>query len=205
MDTNTMVVPARVSSMLGAIGGCCVLLVMAGCARQPAPAVPPASATDASAYKPVATYQEIMDSIVDPAGDYIWKSVATSVDSKGFHETQPHTAIEWHEFRRRAVILVEAANLIAVPGRRVANGTKTVEDGGLLEVEKIQRRLDAQHDELVDFAGALRDIGVKLVAAADQQDATAVTEHGGTLDEVCEACHKVFWYPDEPKTGTVGK
>jgi hypothetical protein len=163
--------------MLGAIGGCCLLLVMAGCARQPAPV----SATPASAYKPVATFQEIMDSIVDPAGDYIWKSVATSVDSKGLNETQPRNAAEWHQLRRQAVLPVEAANLIAVPGRRVANGTTTVEDGGLLEVEKIQSRLDTKHDELVDFVGALRDIGAKLVNAADQQDVAAITEHSGTL------------------------
>jgi cytochrome c556 len=35
-----------------------------------------------------------------------------------------------------------------------------------------------------------------LVAVADKKDVPAVTTLGGTLDEVCESCHKVFWYPD---------
>jgi len=191
--------PTALVVALGAV------VVVSGCSRAPAPAAAPAAAAANSPYKPTATFQEIMDSVVDPAGDYIWKAVATTVDAKGSHETRPQTPAEWHEFRRHAVLLVEAANLIAVPGRRVAYGSKTVEDGGPLEVDKIQHRLDTQHDALVGFAGALRDIGVKLLDDADRQDSAAVTEHGGTLDEVCEACHKVFWYPDEPKPANGGK
>jgi cytochrome c556 len=34
--------------------------------------------------------------------------------------------------------------------------------------------------------------------AADKRDVAAITDVGGTLDEVCESCHKLFWYPDEP-------
>jgi hypothetical protein len=154
---------------------------------------------------PAATFQEIMDSVVDPAGDYVWHAVATTIDAKGTHETRPRTAADWHRFRQHAILLVEAANLIAVPGRRVANGTKTVEDGDPLDVNRIQQRLDRQHDQLVGFTGALRDVALKLVDAADRQDVAAVTEHGGTLDEVCEACHKVFWYPEQPNPATGDK
>src|SRR5450755_3326458 len=74
-----------------------------------------AAAAASSPYKPASTFQEIMDSVVDFASDYIWKAVTTTVDKKGLHEVQPRTDEEWHEFRRRAVLLVEAANLIAVP------------------------------------------------------------------------------------------
>ena len=94
-------------------------------------------------------------------------------------------------------MLVESANLIAVPGRLVAQGAKTIEDGAALEVEAIQRRLDTQHDQLLGFAGAFRDISLTLLADIDRKDTEAILEHGGTLDEVCESCHKVFWYPDE--------
>lgn len=155
-----------------------------------------AAATD-SPYKPTATFQEVMDAVVDPAADYIWGSVATIADKTGIHELQPRTDKEWHEFRRRAVLLVEAANLISVPGRKVANGNKTLEEGGALEPEPIQKRLDANHAQLVGFADSLRQTAQLLVSAADRKDIAAITEVGGTLDEVCEACHKVFWYPDD--------
>jgi len=157
-----------------------------------------AAAAAASPYKPTATFQEVMDSVVDFSSDYIWKAVSTTVDKKGVHEMQPRTDEEWHEFRRRAVMLVEAANLIAVPGRKVANGDKAVEDGQPLEVAKIQQRLDTNHAQLVGFADSLRDVSVKLVDAADKKDVASITDLGGTLDEVCESCHKVFWYPDQP-------
>ena len=151
-----------------------------------------------SPYKPSSTFQEIMDSVVDFSGDYIWNAVATTVDGQGTHETQPHTDEEWHDFRRRAVLLVEAANLIAVPGRKVAQGDRTVEDKQPLDVTMIQQRLDTGHEQLVGFASALREVSLKLVDAADKRDLAAITDLGGTLDEVCESCHKVFWYPDQP-------
>ena len=178
------------------------LALVCGCVQQatPTPADTGAAAKAASAYQPTATFQEVMDSIVDPAADDVWKSVSTTIDAKGTHETRPTTPAQWHAVRQRAIQLVEAANLIAVPGRRVAIGNKTVEDGSDLPVVEIQRRLDGQHDQLVGFAGALRFIGLKLVDAADRKDVDAITVHGGTLDEVCESCHKVFWYPEDPKS-----
>lgn len=188
-----------------------VLLTLGACAwllsacSGGTPASRPSDGAEANAaaasgpYKPVATLQEIMDSVLDFASDYIWQAVSATSDEKGIHEQQPRTDEEWHEFRRRAILLVESANLLAVPGRRVAVGSKTVEGGDPLEVQQIQQRLDTRHDEFVGFAAGLRDISLKLVEAADKRDVAAITELGGTLDEVCEACHKVFWYPDQPQ------
>jgi hypothetical protein len=181
---------------LSAIG---ITLALGACGNSSQSAASAMPAAEASPYKPAATFQEIMDSIVDPAGDFVWKAVSTTVDAKGIHEVRPTTDAEWHALRQRAIMLVEAANLIAVPGRRVARGNRTIEEPGDLDVVHIQQRLDTQHDQLVGFAGALRNIGLKLVDAVDRKDVDAFTEHGGTLDEVCEECHKVFWYPDQPQ------
>jgi len=94
-------------------------------------------------------------------------------------------------------MLAEAANLIAVPGRRVALENKTVETADPLKVMEIQQRIDTNYDQLVGFSGALREISLDLVAAADRRDVIAITQLGGTLDAVCESCHKVFWYPED--------
>ena len=186
-----------------------VAAALSGCAQRSAevgnggaaatkPAAPVAESP--SPYQPAATFQEIMDSVVDPSSDYIWNAVSSRIDAKGLHENKPRNAAQWHEFRRRAIALAEAANLIAVPGRRAARGDRTAESNEPLPVAEIQGRLDRQHDQLVGFAGALRDVSMKLVDAADKQDLAAVTELGGTLDGVCEACHLVFWYP--PQSGS---
>jgi hypothetical protein len=139
-----------------------------------------------------------MDSIVDPAADYIWNAVGTTIDIKGIHERRPRTDEDWHELRRHAIHLVEAANLIAIPGRKVAAGNSTVEHREALDVSHIQQRLDAGHDQVVGLADLMRQMGQQLAEAADHKDVDAVLKFGGDLDMVCEACHRVFWYPDDP-------
>ena len=139
-----------------------------------------AAAAAASPYKPTATFQEVMDSVVDFSSDYIWKAVSTTVDKKGVHEMQPRTDEEWHEFRRRAVLLVEAANLIAVPGRKVANGDKAVEDGQPLEVAKIQQRLDTGHVS----TGGFRRLAARRVGQTG----------GSGRQEGCGGDHRSGWH-----------
>lgn len=152
-----------------------------------------------SHYQPSVSFQDLMDSVVDPAADAVWNAVATTTDFQGMHETRPQTDEDWHELRRRAVVLAEAANLVTVPGRRVADSDKTIEDGEALDVAKIQQRLDSRGEELAGFAGALRDISLQIVDAADKHDVNAIESLGGTLDQVCESCHQVFWYPEDAK------
>lgn len=147
-------------------------------------------------YKPTATFQEIMDSVVDPAADYIWNAVSFVSDEEGEHDNRPRTDAEWHELRRHAVRLAEAANLIDVPGRKVAIVAMTVEEPQPLAIAEIQLRLDNQHEQLVGFAEGLRSVAMQLAVAADEHDVDAILEYGGTLEEVCESCHVVFWYPE---------
>lgn len=178
---------------------CFAALLLSACNNSgtPASSAQQTSGTKAGPpYQPTATFQDVMDAAVDAPADYIWNSVSTISDEKGIHEYQPRTDEEWHEFRRRAVMLVEAANLLSIPGRRVANGDKTLEAQEALPVAEIQQRLDSNHEALVGFAGALREVSLKLVAAADRRDVAAVTDLGGALDQVCESCHMVFWYPE---------
>jgi hypothetical protein len=154
-----------------------------------------AAAAVSTAYEPSATIQEIMDSIVDPAADDIWHASGSTVDKNGVHDLSPTTDAGWHEVRRRAIQLVEAGNLLAMPGRKVAHGAMTVEDPAPLDVERIQRRLEDQHGALVGFSATLRAVASQIVAATDKKDKAAMLELGGTLDGVCESCHQTFWYP----------
>ena len=68
-------------------------------------------------YRPTTTIKDLMDGIVDPAADTIWGSVATI---NGKEEKTPHTDEEWLAVRRSALQLVEASNLLQIPGRHVA-------------------------------------------------------------------------------------
>ena len=44
-------------------------------------------------------------------------------------------------------------------------------------------------------------VGAALIAlkAIDAKSAGGLSDAGGDIDEACESCHLVFWYPNEKK------
>ena len=47
-------------------------------------------------------------------------------------------------------------------------------------------------------ADVLQQTAIKAIAAARAHDKDAVLNVGEEIDNACEGCHKVYWYPDEP-------
>ena len=140
--------------------------------------------------------QELMDSIIDPSSDVLWRAVGTVVDKDGFHDALPKTPDEWHEVRRAAVRLVEGANLLMQPGRAAAPpGTKSEVPGVELEPAQIAALIGRSRPSFDGFALALQDVAVDAMRAADARNADRLMEAGGRMEEVCEGCHQNFWYP----------
>ena len=178
------------------------LTVAAGCgprattaeANTPAPAPAPI----ATHLKPVTGIQDIMATMIDPAADHLWESVATVANEKGVEEKRPKTDEDWKAVRSQAVILAEAANLLMVEGRPVAKEGAILEDHGVpgnLTAAESEQAIAADRAAFIGFAEALREVGVTMLTAADRKDTQALFDAGYPLDEVCEACHLKFWYP----------
>jgi len=151
---------------------------------------------------PAATIQELMVTRVDPSADLLWASVSTVITAAGTEEKQPRTEAEWQTVRRYAVTLVEGANLLAVPERRVAASGGKTEDStipGIERPENIQKAIDADPASFVAAVVRLRDAGLKALTAIDQRNAQGLVEAGGDLDSACEACHLKYWYPHSPR------
>src|SRR5262249_1325254 len=108
-----------------------VLSILCGCSAQQAK--PAATAPD---FKPTFPIEEVMGHIVMPSADKLWGSVATTVSAKGIEETVPKTDEDWERVRDYAVTLVEATNLLLIPGRRVAEQGKTQADKSELPPEQ---------------------------------------------------------------------
>ena len=156
-------------------------------------------------YRLTATLQDLMDGIIDPSADVLWDSVAYIATTKGTEDRQPRTDEEWKAVRNSAITLIEAANLLSMPGRRVAAAhTPTDAPPGLGELShaEIQQRIDATHDSFTQFARGLQDAGLKALAAIAAKDAQGLMDAGGTIDEACEACHVTYWYPNQNRPGT---
>jgi hypothetical protein len=151
---------------------------------------------------PDATIQELMTTRIDPAADALWASVSTVITAAGTQEKQPRTEAEWQTVRRYAVTLIEGANLLAVPTRRVTVPGGATEDSaipGIERPESIQKAVDIDRASFVRAALQLRDAGIAALRAIDQRNPQRLIDAGGDLDAACEACHLKYWYPHSPR------
>jgi len=189
------------------IASCGLLgILLAGCAPKESSvstqsgeaATPPAA--PASSLKPIAGVQDVMASMIDPAADFLWESVSTTVTRGKTVEKQPHTDEEWAEVRRQAIILTEGANLIMMDGRHVVKEGSKLEDHGTpgnLTAAESEKAIVENREAFIAFSTALRDVGVQMLAAADSRNPQGLVDAGDTLDQVCEGCHLKFWYPGQ--------
>jgi hypothetical protein len=174
------------------------LLVAACQARQADPPAAPA-APPAPPYTTTASIKDIMQHIVDPAGDLVWESVSVVVDTKGVHETIPKTDEDWAKARGGAITLIEASNLLMIPGRHVAKpGEKSEAPGVELEPSEMEALIVKDLPSFYKRAGALHDVATKTLQIIDAKDVKALYEVGEELDKACENCHRQYWYPNEP-------
>ena len=149
-------------------------------------------------YAPSATIKELMDTIVDPSADVVWNAVSTTVTKSGPDERVPRSDADWTSVRQGAIRLVEASNLLVMPGRHVAHpGEKSETPGVELEPEQMEALINQDRAVWNQRAEAFRTVGLEVLKATDARDANALFEAGDRLDTACENCHKQYWYPNE--------
>jgi hypothetical protein len=186
-----------------------IALVLPACnASQQAAAgtTAPAAATVASsALAPIGTVKEIMKGIVDPSSKELWDSVGTESGPKGVVEKSPTTDEEWAKIEGDALLLAEVANLLKMPGRHVASpaeaNQKTKPDAPELTPAQIEDKIAKDRAAWEKRADALQATAVKARAAAKAHDKDGLLNVGEEIDNACESCHLVYWYPDEKKPG----
>jgi len=172
-----------------------IVVSLAACSqRQQAPA------RTVSHYRPTATIQDIMQSIIDPNIDAVWNSVATISTTAGTIEKSPHTDLEWKEVRQHALVVVEASNLLIMEGRKVADaGASTSSHAVELSPAEIQKGIDNHRDAFNQHAQALHDASVEALAAINAKNTEQLVQAGGKIDQACEQCHTQFWYPNDKR------
>jgi len=168
----------------------------AGAAARPAakPAVP-ASATP---YRPAATVQDLMAGIIDPASKVVFKAVSSEETANGVVETAPKNDAEWAVVRHNALMMVEGANLLLMPGRHIAvpAAAHTHNDGELAPAE-IEVRVARDRAAWNRYATGFRDAALQSLKAAEGRKTGDFGPAGEAVDNACENCHLRFWYPDQ--------
>ena len=150
--------------------------------------------------------RDIMQAIVDPSADVLWNAVGTVVDEQGFHDALPKTDEEWANVRHAAVRMIEAGNLLAMPGRLAAPpGAKSETPGVELEPPDITALMIKDRKSFDGFAAALQGLGVEAMGAIEAKNGDALGEIGSRMENVCESCHQTFWYPTAAAPQAAGR
>ncbi len=182
------------------------LLVMGtACSKAPPPAASPVPSQAPDLLRP-ATIKDIMDSMVDPNGDWVFESVQEISDEHGITVRAPKTDGEWEDVRRHLFVLLEAPNLLVMEGRKVArpedrSRNPRVEN----EPEEVQKLLDADRQTFVRRARKLQDAAVLAMKAVDAKDKDALFRALDGIDKACESCHLHYWYPNDQRAQQAAK
>jgi hypothetical protein len=149
-------------------------------------------------YRLNATIKDIMGSFVDPSADYIWEAVSTTVTANGSVEKYPQTDDEWNELRRRAIQIMEGANLLLIPGRRVANPGSASDSQFELPPDRIEALISEDRANFTRLAHELYDSMVPVLQAIEAKDGHRLLDVAGDIERACENCHTRYWYPPAP-------
>ena len=172
------------------ISVCVAVVLCTGCKSQEPP--------KESEYRMTSPIRQIMGSMVMSNADVLWSSVSSNVTDKGIEEKAPKTEEDWKIVRSSAVTIMEASDLILIPGRHVAApGEKEQDPNVNLSPEKIEALIDADRTSWVKMAHDLHDSILPALKAIDAKDATALSDAGAAIDKACEDCHLKYWYPKD--------
>jgi hypothetical protein len=184
----------RIRSLLFVVCGA----IVAGSCQSTPPAPSEPAEPPAPSYTTTATIKDIMLHIVDPAGDLVWDSVSTVIDKKGLRETVPKNDEDWFKVRTGVITLIEASNLLMVPGRAMARpGEKSEAPGVELEPSEMEELVKKDLAGWNSRARDLHNIGLKVLEVVEARDAQKLFDIGEDLDKACENCHRAYWYPNE--------
>jgi hypothetical protein len=174
-----------------------LLIAFSSCTAQQPPPQPQAPQPD---LQTTATVKDIMDAFVDPGSDVLWDAVETTVSAKGIEEKAPHTDEEWKNVRNHAIMLLEATNLLQMPGRHVAKPGEKAEDPKVeLSPEQIEDLINKDRTSWVNHAHKLHDATLEAFKAIEAKDSMGLLDAGNGIDNACENCHLQYWYPNEQK------
>ena len=118
---------------------------------------------------PEKTVQQLMAQDVQPTAEIFWNSVQFISDETGDHDIRPETDADWQKTRDAATRLGEFGLLLQTPAYTEGRG-----------------------EDWTQFAKSLVDVSKLAEQAADAKDPDKVFEVGGTIYNVCSACHQVY-------------
>ena len=144
---------------------------------------------------------EQMKNVVSVQAQVLWDISNRLLLTDGPATADLIPAADWDKMGVAAARMGEAARAIGNAKKLVVvqPGVKIDDEGdpGAWSGAQVQRAIDADPAQFKAHAQRLQESAATFTAAVKAHDAAKLSQVAGELDEVCEACHKQFWYPDE--------
>ena len=145
-----------------------------------------------------ATVKDVMHSVIDPNGDFVFESVQQIADERGAHQKAPQTDAEWEDLRAHIAMLQQAPNLLMERhAARFRDRSKNPRSES--EPEQIQVALDADRPAFQRRARILQRAASVAMQAANAKDTPALLRSIDGIDKACENCHLHYWYPNDKR------
>jgi hypothetical protein len=133
-------------------------------ARSPREAPP----VESPVITPVASIQQIMRGMTQPAATAVYNAVTVVVNADGIKEVAPESDEDWATLGNHAAALVESGNLLLLGGRALDNG------------------------DWVTMTRAFMDEAQKALKAAEAKNKDAIFESGEFINATCDNCHAKY-------------
>jgi hypothetical protein len=128
----------------------------------------------------------------------VWQAVMTVHSAEGTVDTVPKSDEDWLKARRGALTLIEASNLLMMPGRHVGKPHDKSEAPGVeLEPAEMEANINKDLPEFYKAALGLHNAAEQALSAIDAKNSEKLFEIGETIEMACEHCHSRYWYPNE--------
>lgn len=161
MFVNRIVVRAVFLTLATSLG-------FAGCSPDNSEPTGSAAATEAPGFNLTLSTTEFMAHVLEPIADVLWKSAGWILDeNEGYYELYPTDDEGWLNVHDHGAMIVEAGNLMLLPGR--------TQDGAW-----------------TTYSQATSEVGLRIMRAADAQNNEDLFQAGAQLYSVCTACHQAY-------------
>jgi cytochrome c556 len=138
-----------------------------------------------------------MQNRVNPAMLEIWDVGNNAMNDDAVLDAKLMDDAKWARIGTAAGQLAAASRDIAAANAFISAAPDNQEVGeGEIAMAAVQQHLDHDPAGIKQMAEALADHADRIAAAARAKDATAAGELIGVSDQVCEACHMTYWYPE---------
>ena len=145
--------------------------------------------------------QLTMQTQVNPNALALWEATNKAQDDEGNIDPKKLDASAWSRLLEMGKAIDGGGKALATgPGVIAASPGAALQDesnAGASKAADVQRYLDAKPAEFRKHAAKLQRAGAAIAEAAAKHDFKKLSELANSLDEVCEGCHVVFWYPQQ--------